>query len=73
MDESILQVGLVALFGAIVLTMYELRASLRPVACPECDHCRARAEADRAEQERLARDYAQRMNLPHDEDGPDRL
>jgi hypothetical protein len=68
MDGSILQLGLVALFGAIILTMYEMGSAMRPVACPECTHCRARAEADRLEQERLARDYARRMNLPREDD-----
>jgi hypothetical protein len=68
MDGSILQLGLVASIGAIILTMYEMGSALRPVTGPECSHCRARAEADRLEQERLARDYARRMNLPADED-----
>jgi hypothetical protein len=68
MDGSVLQVGLIATMAALVLTMYEMGTSLKPVTCPECSHCRARAEADRLEQERLARDYARRMNLPHDED-----
>jgi hypothetical protein len=68
MDGSILQLGLVAVIGAIILTMYEMGSALRPVACPECCHCRARAEAERLEQERLARDYARRLNLPRDDD-----
>ena len=71
MDGSILQVGLIAVMAALVLTLYEMGSSLRPVTCPECSHCRARAEAERIEQERLARDYARRMNLPRDDD--DRL
>lgn len=73
MDGSILQLGLVASIGAIILTMYEMGSALRPVTCPECSHCRARAEADRLEQERLARDYARRMNLPADEDDDRRV
>jgi hypothetical protein len=74
MDGSILQVAIVAVIGAMALTTYELGSSLRPVACPECGHCRARAEADRLEQERLAREYARRMNLPgKDDDLSDRL
>lgn len=73
MDGSILQLGLVAAVGAIIITMYEMGSALRPVACPECTHCRARAEADRLEQERLARDYARRMNLPRDDDRDERL
>lgn len=68
MDGSMLQLGLVALIGAIVLTTYEMRAALKPVACPECTHCEARAEADRLEQERLAREYARKMGLPWDDD-----
>lgn len=73
MDGSILQLGLVASIGAIILTMYEMGSALRPVTCPECSHCRARAEADRLEQERLARDYARRMNFPADEDDDRRV
>ena len=73
MDGSILQVGLVAVVGAMLLMLYEMGAALRPVACPECSHCRARAEADRLEQERLAREYARSINLPDDEDDDRRI
>jgi hypothetical protein len=73
MDGSILQVGLVALVGAIVLTTYEMGSALRPVTCPECAHCRARLEADRLEQERLAREYARKMNLPDEDERSDRI
>jgi hypothetical protein len=73
MDGSILQVAIVAVIGAMALTTYEMGSALRPVACPECSHCRARAEADRLEQERLAREYARRMNLPGKDDDSDRI
>ncbi len=73
MDGSILQVGLLALIGAMILTTYEMGSALRPVSCPECAHCKARREADRLEQERLARDYARKMNLPDDDDRSDRI
>lgn len=68
MEGSILQVGLIALMAALVIMLYEMGSSLQPATCPECTHCRARKEADRMEQERLARDYARRMNLPEKDD-----
>jgi hypothetical protein len=72
MDGLMLQqVGLVALLGAMVITLYEMGASLRPASCPECHHCRGRAEADARNQERLAREYAKRAGLP-DKDDDDR-
>ena len=67
MDGSILQVGLVAVVGAMIMTMYEMRSALRPVACSECSHCRARAESEAREQERLSNEYARRIGLD-DED-----
>jgi hypothetical protein len=70
MDGSLLQpLGLAALVGAMILTLYEMGSALRPVTCPECSHCRAIAEADAREQERLAREYSRRAGLPdHDDD-----
>lgn len=72
MDGSLLQpLGLAALVGAMIITLYEMGAALHPTACPECGHCRAIAETDAREQERLAREYARRIGLP-DEDDDDR-
>jgi hypothetical protein len=69
MDGSMLQTaGLVALAVAMILTVYDLRASLAPVTCSECQHCRERAEADRLLQERLAREYAQKHGLDRRDD-----
>jgi hypothetical protein len=69
MDGLMLQqVGLVALLGAMVITLYEMGSSLRPASCPECDHCRGRAEADARDQERLASEYAKRAGLPDKDD-----
>ncbi len=65
------QVGLVALVGAMVITLYEMGVSLRPASCPECHHCRALAEAKARDQERLAREYAERVGLL-DKDDDDR-
>lgn len=73
MDGSILQVGLAAIFGAMVLMVYEMGASLRPAACPECTHCAARRAADEREQELLAREYARRTGLHDDEDDRRRM
>jgi hypothetical protein len=72
MDGSMLQpLGLAALVGAMLITLYDLGASLKPVDCPECSHCRARAEADARQQAELGREYARRVGLddPEDDDG----
>ena len=58
----------IALVGAISLTLYEMGAALRPEACPECSHCRARAQEAAREQERLAREYARRVGLDDRDD-----
>jgi hypothetical protein len=73
MDGSILQMGLVAIFGAMVLTLYEMGAALRPVACPECSHCQARQAADEREQDMLGREYARRTGLHQDDDDDRRI
>jgi hypothetical protein len=73
MDGSMLQpVVLLAVVIAMALTLYEMGASLRPATCPECGHCRAMADNEAREQERLAREYARRLGLPEDDDD-DRL
>jgi hypothetical protein len=69
MDGSMLQLlGLGAVVAAMIITLYDMGASLRPATCPECAHCRALAETDAREQERLARDYARRAGLPDKDD-----
>lgn len=60
--------GLVALAVAMILTIYDLRASLAPETCSECRHCRERAEAARLSQERLAREYARKHGLDRRDD-----
>ena len=74
MDGSMLQIlGLLALVGAMIITLYEMRTALQPATCPECAHCRARAAADALEQERLAREYSARMGLPEDDEDDRRI
>jgi hypothetical protein len=69
MDGSLLQpLGLAALVIAMIVTLYDMGASLRPAACPECRHCRELAEADARRQEALAREYAHRHGLDDDDD-----
>jgi len=68
----LLLVGLAALAAAMIMTLYEMGAALRPATCPECSHCRALAETKARERERLAREYAKRIGLP-DNDDDDRL
>ena len=60
--------GIAALVIAMILTMYDLRASLAPETCSECAHCRARAEADRRLQEELSREYARKHGFEDDDD-----
>ena len=71
MEGSVLPIGLIALFGAMIVTLVEMGSALRPAACPECTHCRARQAEDEREQDRLAREYARRVGLG-DEDDDDR-
>jgi hypothetical protein len=68
MDGSIVPLAATALVAAIVITMYDMAASLKPATCAECPHCRALAEADAREQERLAREYARRVGLDERDD-----
>ena len=49
MDGSIVPLLLAALTVGIAGTWMELRASLEPVACPECSHCHERDERRRLE------------------------
>jgi hypothetical protein len=74
MDGSMLQVlGLVALVGAMIITLYDMRSALRPATCAECPHCRTVAEAKAREQERLAREYSASIGLPEDDDEDRRI
>ncbi len=48
MDSTLfLPMALVLLFVAILVTAFEMRASLAPASCAECPHCQALA-AERA-------------------------
>jgi hypothetical protein len=55
MDPSIVPILLFAMVAGIWGSWIELRAALNPPACPNCPHCR-----DRAEQRRLERIAAER-------------
>ena len=74
METSVLgTIGLGAIIVAMFVTLYDMGASLRPAACPECRHCRDRAEEEARVQERLTRKYAQRNNIDIDEDDERRI
>ena len=69
MDGSLVEpLALGALLVAMIVTAYDMRASLRPAACPECGHCREVAAREAALQEQLAREYARRNHLDDDDD-----
>lgn len=67
MDIGLLQLALVAAIVALIVTFYEMRASLAPASCSECPHCRALA-TERAERER---DLQTRYAREHGPDGDD--
>lgn len=71
MDLQSLQ--LVALAVALILTAYELRASLEPPTCPECTHCRTLAAERARRDEELATTYAHRNRLDPDDDDERRI
>ncbi len=74
MEGTMLQpLGLVALVVAMIVTLYEMRVSLRPATCPECSHCRQRAEEAALLQERLSQEYARRNGLEIDDDEDRRI
>jgi hypothetical protein len=74
MDGSMLQpIGLGALVVAMIVTLYDMGASLRPSSCPECQHCREVAADDARLQEQLAREYAQRHGLEADDEDDRRI
>jgi hypothetical protein len=50
------------------VTLYDMGASLRPAACPECRHCRELAEESARRQEALTQEYARRHGLDDDDD-----
>jgi hypothetical protein len=66
-------IGLVALTVAMIVTLYEMGASLRPAVCAECPHCRQLAEEDAVRQERLSREYARRNGIDADDDDERRI
>jgi hypothetical protein len=74
MDGSMLQpLGMGALIVAMIVSLYEMGAALRPVTCPECRHCQERAEEEARLQDHLAREYARRNGLENDEDDDRRI
>jgi hypothetical protein len=73
MDGSMLVVGLGALVGAMILTLFGMKTAFGPATCPECSHCLALAEAEARDQERLAREYSKRIGLPEQDDDDRRI
>ena len=70
---SLQPIVLAALAVAMLLTAYEMRVSLRPVACAECPHCRAAAHERRQRERELEAWYAQKHGLDADEDDDRRI
>jgi hypothetical protein len=74
MDSTLfLPMALVGLFVAILVTAYEMRASLAADSCTECPHCQALA-AERARREHeLDSWYASSQGFDIDEDDDRRI
>lgn len=73
MDVSVMQwPALLALVAAIVVTLRNMRDSLRPETCPECPHCEARAAEGRRRQREAADEYARHNGFDVDDDDHDR-
>jgi hypothetical protein len=71
--ETMAPLALSALAIAMIVTAYEMRASLAPATCAECPHCKAiAAERERRERE-LETWYAKRNGLDVDDDDDRRI
>lgn len=60
--------AVVALLVAMIVSLYDMGASLRPARCAECSHCRTLAAEEARRQERLSREYARRVGLDDEDD-----
>jgi hypothetical protein len=69
MDPTIIQpLAVLAILVAMTITGYEMHASLQPVSCAECPHCRALvAERERRDEE-LATWYAHSQGIDSKDD-----
>ena len=74
MDPTIVQpLAIFAVLLAMAITAYEMHASLQPVSCPECAHCRAfAAERERRDAE-LATRYAKSHGIDERDDDDRRI
>ena len=73
MDTTVFPpVALVALIVAMLITAYELHASLTPISCNECPHCRDVAAERKARELELQTWYARTHGLDGDDDDDDR-
>ena len=71
MDQTVALALVVVFVVGLVAAAFELHDALRPVRCPQCEHCRAELAAERAARERAWRGV-RRDNEPHERDDPHR-
>jgi hypothetical protein len=69
MDSAfILPLALIAAFVAMLVTSFEMRASLTPASCSECPHCRQLAEVRQQRELELQKQYARSHGLDSKDD-----
>jgi hypothetical protein len=68
MDTGTLQFALGAVVVAMLVMLYELRASLAPPVCGECPHCRAIVLERARRDEDLQTWYARKHGLEVDDE-----
>lgn len=69
MDPGVSSLLFLGFIIAIAATAFELRASLGPPVCAECQHCRDRLAEERRREEELRDWYARRWGVgDRDED-----
>jgi hypothetical protein len=64
---TLLPMAVVATVVAMIVTAYELSASLEPATCAECPHCAQRAAERQRRDDELSAWYAHEQRLDRDE------
>ncbi len=69
---SLAPMALIAIFVAMLVTAFEMRAALVPPSCPECPHCQA-AAAERERRDHELQAWYARQNGLDGKDDDDRI